>query len=196
MKKIILFLMVTLFSFNAFAIDKYKIENNEGYEDKNVVYEFFYYGCSHCMRMNQRLENLKKKYKDNYEFVKVPIAFNSVSEMAASHYYISDALNIEKEFSNDYYRNIVIQKNPVSDNLAIDLMSYYVDKETVLNNLNSHYLKKNIETAKEKMLEYKITSTPTYVINGKYKINAEMTGGYDKLESELERILHRELTGE
>ena len=189
MKIILIALM--LLSFNASAFEKYKIEGESVSNQNVVVYKFFYYGCSHCMRMDQELDYLRNI--DGVEFIEVPIAFNELSKMAAKHYYTAKTLNIERGFNVDYYRNIVMQRNPISDNLAIDLMSYYANRRDIINNMDSNHVKNKVEKASEKMLKYEINSTPTFIVDGRYKVNAEISSGYENLKKDLKEIINTEL---
>lgn len=191
----LILIILAFMSFNANAIERYKVNDFEPLnEDSVIVYKFFYYGCSHCMRMDKELDYLRDK--DGVSLINIPIAFNELSKVAAKHYYTSEVMGVERGFSNDYYRNIVLQRNPVSDNLAISLMSHYAPRRDIINNMDSNYVKNKVEKASEKMLKYKISSTPTFIVNGKYKINAEISGGYENLKKDLNKIIEKELKQE
>lgn len=189
MKKVLI-LCLALFSSVIFANDdeKYLMKNSYTVEKPEVV-EFFYYGCPHCLHMNNKMMYWKNNNKD-VVYKKVPIVFNDQMKLAAKHFFTAEILNIEEDFSYQYYKEIASGKY-ITDDLAISIMTKFVDKGIVLKNLNSNIVKQKIKEADSLAKKHSILVFPTYIVNGKYKINASMTGGYDNLLVEIDRLLNK-----
>merc|ERR1712146_370329 len=115
MGKYILVLITFLFSINVFAEHK-TLKNN-----KNIVQEIFYYACHHCQRIEEPLQMWENKVTSNTIVGKVPVVLSDTQRLAAKHYYSSQYLSVEKEFSKKYFEKIM-QNEVISDELATEIL--------------------------------------------------------------------------
>ena len=180
--KNILFLLTFIMSFSVFGNTYETISGKEIKSDKPVLQMYFYYGCPHCLEMEKKIHKWIKdnNYQDKIEFEKIPFYFGSLSETAAKHYYTANVLDVESVFSEKYYNEAVLKNKKISDELAISIMDDYKEKNLILSNLNSHYIKEKVKYAKDMTKKYNVRTVPTLIVNGKYKVNAYITQDREK----------------
>ena len=180
MKKFLI-MCIAVMSFNLYA----KEVNND-----NGIIEFFFYGCPHCLHMDNKMKYWRNQNKEvSYE--KVPVVFNELMKKAAKHYYVSKMLNIEEEFSHAYYRELNDKNKYISDELAIEVMSNFSKKEAVLKAMKSKMINTKINDAEELAQKHSVLVFPTFIINGGKKLNASNSGGHEGLINEINKIFEK-----
>jgi thiol:disulfide interchange protein DsbA len=182
MKKILLtlFILVSSLEINA---------SNGGFEvisdlkeikqERIVVQEFFFYGCPHCQRLEAPLNKwLSKLDPSKVEFEKIPVDYGKLSLLSAKHHYAAKALNRIEDFKPLYFNELVKKRKKISDELAINILVSLGEKENkVKEAMDSFMVKQNIERVKKLTKKYKIYTVPSFVINGKYKVDAQTANG-------------------
>jgi thiol:disulfide interchange protein DsbA len=148
-------------------------------QERIVVQEFFFYGCPHCQRLESPLnEWLSTIDPSKVEFEKIPVDYGKLSLLSAKHHYAAKALNRIEDFKPLYFNELVKKRKKISDNLAIELLVSLGEKESKIKEaMNSFMVKQNIQRVKKLTKKYKIYTVPSFVINGKYKVDAQTAGG-------------------
>lgn len=136
------------------------------------VLEFFAYGCIHCFHLEPKLEKWKTALSKDARLVRVPTPFairgldsiplyytlEAMGQLDKLHYKIFEALHNE----NVILGNPVVRDQWLAKN-GIDPKKYQETERSfsVVNKINA---------AREYATKYRIESTPTLVINGKYAV--------------------------
>lgn len=186
--KYILVLITFLFSVNVFAEHK-TLEGKETLKDnKNIVQEIFYYACHHCQRIEIPLQEWEDKMKTNTIVEKVPVVLSNTQKLAAKHYYSSQYLNVEKEFSKKYFERMM-QNEVISDKLAMEILLEMGEKKEKINEaFNSNWVEEQIKKAREVTLRVKVNTVPTFLINDKYVVKRSSFNNDNNLFNYIEKL--------
>lgn len=136
------------------------------------VLEFFAYGCVHCFHLEPRLEKWKTTLAKDTKLTRVPTPFairgldsvpmyytlEAMGQLDKLHYKIFEALH------ND---NVILGNPNVRDQW---LAKNGVDPKKYQEVEQSFSVQNKIRAANEYSRKYRIESTPTLVINGKYSV--------------------------
>lgn len=191
MKKILLVLFATL-SLNVFAKEQSfkELPTDKISEDKILVQEFFYYGCPHCYSMEKDLEEWKKNIDLNkYKVEQVPVIFGYMSVDAAKHHYVAEMFGFMETFKKEYFNQIINKKQRISDGLAIEILTRLgANKEKVIEAMESYKISKMVKNSLALSKNYGIVSVPSFVVNGKYYIDAETAGSKENIFNTIESV--------
>ena len=139
--------------------------------DKIEVLEFFFYGCSHCFKLNPLMGAWEKNMPKDVELTYVPAIFNPTWEVSARTYYALEALGQRKqlhdELFNAWNNNIeLVDEASTTDFLA----KHGVDRNKFGAAYNSFSMQSQVTRAKQMGQTYGIRGTPTLIVDGKYLI--------------------------
>ncbi|MBI3902203.1 MAG: thiol:disulfide interchange protein DsbA/DsbL [Nitrosomonadales bacterium] len=152
--------------------------------NKIEVIEFFFYGCSHCFKLNPSIEAWEKKMPKDVEFTYVPAVFNPVWEISARTYYALEALGQRKQVHNDLFNAWDGGLELVDEASTAEFLGKHgVDRNKFSAAYNSFSMQSQVTRAKQMGRAYGITGTPTLIVDGKYLITglhpAEMMQALD-----------------
>ena len=186
--KYILVLLTFLFSMNVFAEHKTLEGQEEFKNNKNIVQEIFYYACHHCQKIEEPLQKWENKVESNTIVEKVPVVLSNTQKLAAKHYYSSQYLSVEKEFSKKYFERLM-QNEVISDELATEILLEMGEKKEKINEaFNSNWVAEKVQKAREVTLRMKINTVPTFLINNKFGVKRSSFMNDEKLFNYIERL--------
>ena len=162
---------------------------------KVEVTEVFSYGCPHCADFRPVIKQLKAALPPNAVFTLVPASFNPAEDwpMLQRAYVTADALGIAERAHDAIFDAIwksgelaVVDpqsnriKNPaptIQDAARVynKLTGIAVDKFVAVSQSFSVDVKMKADDAY--VLHGQVDSTPTIIVNGKYRLNTESAGG-------------------
>lgn len=166
----------------AFAADfkegtDYKVlENPENIAgDVIVVREFFWYGCPHCYNLEPHMEKWAKTRGKDVAFFQTPAALNPVWEVNARGFYAVQEMGMLEKTHKPLWDAINKDGKRLYDqnSLADWYAAHGVDKAKFNSLFNSFAVTTKIERSKAGAMRYKVTGTPTIVVNGKYVVQGE-----------------------
>lgn len=145
--------------------------------NKNVVTEFFWYGCPHC----QSFEPILKEWETNKKpfntiLKKVPAIWNETLRLHAKLYYIAETMNIKASaVHKDLFTAVINQRQEKNLDKQTQVFArvfakHGMSEETFMNLLNSDKVQAKVEKAEALMKPAQIRSTPTIIVNGTYQI--------------------------
>jgi len=148
-------------------------------QDKVIVYEFFGYKCPHCASFQLYSEPWSKKLPKNVKLVRVPVVFQAGWDVLAKAYYTAETMGVIEKTHQPMFN--AIHKERKRFRTIEDVADWYsqnfnVDKEAFLSTANSFMIDSKIRQSNNMIRKMKITSTPSIVINGKYKPNKKTLG--------------------
>ncbi|ADU91585.1 thiol:disulfide interchange protein DsbA/DsbL [Taylorella equigenitalis] len=157
--------------------------------NKTEIIEFFMYTCTHCAAIEPMVESMKKDLPEDVKLILVPIAFNETMVPFQKLYYTLESLNrldLHSEFFNALHKQR--QRLFTEEDMAKWAESKGIKKEDFIKAFESFGVNMKVKQASERQEQYKIDSTPTFVVAGKYLTSPAMTGTYHdtiKLVKEL-----------
>ncbi len=146
----------------------YDTENKE----QVVVYEFFGYACSHCFTFEPYLDKWLENKPDHVKLVRVPMNFHPSWADYQLAYLTAEVIGVAEEAHAKLFD--AIHNKHQQFNSIDDLAKWYAketgtDKDVFISTSESFILDSKLTKADNMGFRMKITSTPTLVINGKFK---------------------------
>jgi thiol:disulfide interchange protein DsbA len=140
--------------------------------DKVEVVEVFSYACPHCAHFQPTMDELKAKLPANAQIVLLPAVFNPQWEPFARAFYTARSLGVLDKTHNALFEALHTQHQPLYsiDALAGFYSNYGVDPKSFLGTANSFIIDSQIANGNRLVAAYGVGSTPTLVINGKYRV--------------------------
>jgi len=150
---------------------------------KVEVVEVFWYACGHCYLLEPKIEAWERKGKPaNVELVRMPAVWNDLLKMHARLFYTIDVLR-RPELQGEVFREINVRGNRLDTPEKIEafVVSRGVSKADFQKTFSGFAVESKLARAVDLNKRYRIASTPTVIVNGKYVTDAGMAGGEDKL---------------
>ena len=147
--------------------------------EKIEVLELFSYACSHCHRFEPYIERWLKNKAENVKFVRLPVIFREDWAVLAKAYYAAEALGVVEKVHNPLFNAIHAQKRKMNDEAAVMALfaEQGVSNADFKKVFNSFAVESKVRRARELTKRYGINSTPSIVVNGKYRVDGQMAGG-------------------
>jgi thiol:disulfide interchange protein DsbA len=156
---------------------------------KVEVLEFFQYGCPHCYTMEPHATLWRIMYENLATVKRVPVMFRPKLRSFARLYYTLEVLGrIDERGPNDLNHEVFdqllrVQKPLTSDDeqenfkLQLDFAtSRGIDAAKFTAAYHSAAVEQKLRRAEELANTYRITSTPTFIVGGKYKTDIGAAG--------------------
>ena len=161
---------------------------------KVEVVEVFWYACGHCYLLEPKLEAWNRNGRPaNADLVRLPATWNNTLKTHARVFYTMELLG-KQNLNPEIWREINQKGNHLDTPAAIEAFftSRGVSKAEFQKAFASFAVDSKIMKAEDLNRRYKIASTPTVIVNGKYVTDAGMAGGEDKLFEVINALVARE----
>ena len=147
------------------------------------VAEFFMYSCIHCYHFEPYVVDWLKTKPAYINFVRIPTVWNPTVRLHAQAFYAAQALGKGEEMQAEFFREMHVARNYMQTREAIQefFSRFGVSKQDFDNAFDSFSVNTSLRRADELGRRYGVDGTPTIVVNGKYRTNASMAGGYPEL---------------
>lgn len=153
--------------------------------NKIEVLEVFSYACSHCAHFQPYAEKLKASLPANAEFVLLPADFQPRWVLFARGFYVAKGLGLIDKTHHAMFDAIYRDNQPMNtlDQVADFYARYGADKAAFLSTAESFVIEGDLAHAHQSEVNYGIDSTPTLIVNGKYRVvaNAGEKIGFDEM---------------
>jgi thiol:disulfide interchange protein DsbA len=142
-----------------------------------TVEEFFWYGCPHCYHIEPEVEAWLKTRGADVDFVRIPNTLGRpIGELHERAFYIADTLGILDKTHKPLFDAIHGQGFPMSTLESI--RDLYVEKAGITpaqfdGIAHSFVVDSSMRRADDLAMTYGITGTPTFVVGGKYAVDAQ-----------------------
>ena len=149
--------------------------------DKVEVAEFFQYGCGGCYQLEPHLEAWAESGKpDNVELVRVHVAWNALAKLHAQAFYTAQALGKADEINAAFFAEIHRNRNSLETEakLAAFFEDFGVSREDFTKTFNSFSVHTNVQRAEELTRRFRVSQTPTLIVEGKYVTEGGLAGSY------------------
>ena len=167
---------------------------SEAAPGKVGVVEVFWYACGHCYLLEPKLEAWNQKGRAPYvQLIRLPATWNPVVKMHARVFYTIELLGKPK-LHDEVFREINVKGNRLDTPEKIEafFVSRGVSKDEFQKAFSSFAVESKLLQAEDLNKRYKITGTPTIVVNGKYVTDVGMAGDEDKLFEVVNELAARE----
>lgn len=141
---------------------------------KIEVVEVFSYHCPHCYHFEPLVEAWVKKQKADVVFVPAHASWAPFMEPLQRGFYTVVALKLQDKAQHAVFSAYQDHQNQLAtpESWADVLEPFGVSKKTVIDTYNSFGVASQVRQADARIRAYKITGTPTIIIDGKYRVSA------------------------
>jgi len=162
--------------------------------DQVEVAEFFMYSCIHCYNLEPYVQAWLENKPEHIDFVRVPTTWSAGVRMHAQAFYAAEALGKGEEMHQPFFREMHVSGNflETPDAMAGFFGRFDVNRDDFESVFDSFAVHTKVNRADELGRRYRVDSTPTIVINGKYTTGtgmADPTGGSPERLFELIEVL-------
>ena len=164
-------------------------------EDNRVeVLEVFAYSCNHCFNFEPYLDQFNLSKADYIDVVKMPVIFNDAYKMHARIYYTAESLGNLDVMHTEVYRAIHLDRKMLMDEDEIFALfnKHGVTEQEFQSRFRSFTVESKINRAQRLTRKYKIRSTPSIIINGKYLANGPSTRTFEDMIAVSKELAGRE----
>lgn len=139
---------------------------------KIEVMEVFSYACPHCFHFEPLLQSWAKKQAADVALVQTHASFNPHWVIYQRGYYTVQTLKVKDKVQDAIFNSIHVAHQELETAQAwADFLSLYgVDKAVTLKTFDSFGVTSQMKQADNRVRDYKISSTPQIVIDGRYRI--------------------------
>ena len=173
-----------------------------GGAEKIEVAEFFYFLCPHCYNFEPAIKRWAENKPANVRFVQIPATWNAILVLHAKMHYTNEILTrngvIEDgaAFHDVVYHEIHRRNNRLSSEGAIQKLfeRFGVGADEFGRTWNSFEVAQKLRVAQDLARRYSVASTPTMVVNGKFRTSAAEAGSYPRLLEVVDELVAKEST--
>jgi thiol:disulfide interchange protein DsbA len=147
---------------------------------KVEVVEVFGYVCPACASFQPLVSAWKRKLPADVRFTYVPALFGGIWDRYARAYYTSESMGLVDKTHDDLYNAIHIQqtlKGERGQDSDQDIAAFYArhgaDPQQFISTMASFSVDAKLNKAKQFAMRSGIDSTPSVVINGKYRVKGK-----------------------
>ncbi len=171
-----------------------------GGPDKIEVVEVFMYSCPHCMDLEDFLVKWEQDKDPDVRFERIPAMFNQIAALHAQLFYTEDilakngTLKDRNAFRKMVFNEFHVRQNRLTSKTAIQRLFARagVTEDAFEKTWGSFEVNQKMRRGADLARRYGIDSVPMMVVNGKYRTNAGMAGGYPQLIELLDELTVRE----
>jgi protein dithiol oxidoreductase (disulfide-forming) len=177
--------------------------------DKVEVLEVFSYACPACNAFVPFADKIKSSLPANAEMRYLPAAFRADEDWPVFQraFYAADALGLidkthDKMFDavwkegslkiSDPVTHRPVDKMPTIEDIAKFYAGYGVKADEFVGVANSFAVNTKMKRADAMIKAYGVDSTPTVIVNGKYRITGVSAGGMDKVPALVAYLVAKE----
>lgn len=164
---------------------------------KVEITEFFMYGCPHCYNFEAFIEKWEAQKAPYVQFVRFPALFNKPARAHARAFYTAETLGILDDTHMPFFRELHVSRKAMTsdEDLYEFFANFGIDKATFSQTFNSFAVDTQLRKAEALGRRYRITSTPTVIVNGKYVIDGDKITSYEQILKIADYLAQKEASG-
>ncbi|MFT4713162.1 MAG: thiol:disulfide interchange protein DsbA [Candidatus Azotimanducaceae bacterium] len=162
---------------------------------KDVVMEFFSYGCIHCFNFDPEIEGWVEENSDTVNFVRTPVLGSKLWRLYGQTYYTMQEIGILEEHHVKFFTDIHTARRNLAtlDTVAAWFEGRGTTEAEFRLAFESENVKRRMASADAITRAYKISSVPSIVVNGKYHIGINSDVGTARLLEVTEHLLQEDM---
>jgi thiol:disulfide interchange protein DsbA len=148
--------------------------------DKIEVVEVFSYACPHCAHFQPYADELKSKLPANAQFVLLPAVFQPGWEPVARAFYTAKSLGLLDKTHQALFDALHRDHQPlhtIEDLANLFYVNYGANPGNFLSTSTSFVIEGELARGSTLVHDYHVDSTPTLIINGKYRVTGQAERG-------------------
>ncbi len=151
---------------------------------KVEVIEFFWFGCSHCGKLEPLIKPWAKQLPSDVTFKKVPAILGDSWAPGARLYYALDAMGQLDKLGDAVFDAMLNQRiNLGSETVLLDwIAGKGLDRKAFADVYKSFSVDAKVKKAAEMTQEYGFSGVPAIVVGGKYSPGPELNSYGDMLQ--------------
>jgi thiol:disulfide interchange protein DsbA len=165
---------------------------------KVEVVEAFWYACGHCYLIEPKVDSWNTRGRPPYvQLVKLPVTWQELHKTHARMFYTAELLGRLPQLHPLIFRDINVNRARLDTPQSIEafFVANGVAKPDFQKSFASFAVESKLRRAEDLNRRYRITSTPTFIVNGKYVTDVSMAGSEDELFKVLNALAAREKQG-
>jgi len=166
-----------------------------GAPGKIEVAEVFSYHCPACADFSPYLERWKANAPADVRVTYVHAAFGGAIDNLARGFYAAETLGATERTHTGFFRAFHVDRKITTgslDEVADVYASLGLDRKRVLDTMNSFGVTSKVNRSKQFAQRTGANSTPTIIVNGKYRLNATRQGGWEGMLRTVDYLVARE----
>lgn len=163
-------------------------------QDRVEVIEVFGYPCPGCRNFYPHISNWEESLPDHVDFRRVPVVFQRAWEPFARAYYTAQVLGILDQSHGALFKAFHDERRAMRtlQDLAEFHARFGVDASTFLSTSQSFAVDSRMRQGSAEVGRWQVTSTPTVVVNGKWRVTVRQGGGYEEMIRVIDYLAARE----
>ena len=147
--------------------------------DQVEVNEFFMYSCIHCYNLEPYVHAWLEAKPATINFVPIPTTWDEARKLHAQGYYMAEALGKAEEMHMPFFQEMHVNGNYLETPAKMKQFfgRFNVSGSDFDGLFDSFAMRAKVSRADELGRRYRVDSTPTIIINGKYRTDVSMAGG-------------------
>lgn len=181
--------------------------------DKAEVVEVFSYACPACNSFQATMHKIKAALPANTELVYLPASFRPDEDWPVFQrtFYTAQALGILDK-SHDATFDLIwkddgplrisdatthrpVKPMPTIEDVGKAFTRFGVKADDFVATANSFAINAKMKRADTLLKAYGVDSTPTLVVNGKYRLTAQSAGGLDQVAPLIRYLIEKDAAG-
>ena len=161
---------------------------------KVEVAEVFMFSCPACFAFEPHIQDWLARKADYVNFVRIPATWNPPAPLHARAYYTAEALGKAAEIEGAFFDEIHTKRNLLETEAKIAALfaQHGVDEDAFKSTFNSFAVNTKVKRAEELIGRYRVESTPTVVVNGKFLTQGRLAGSYGAWFAIIDDLAARE----
>lgn len=146
---------------------------------KIEVVEVFSYACVHCYTLERMLGSWLAVQPDDVDFRRVPFAYGNLQPLAQA-FYTAEVLDIVPRVHLKIFESIheyTIDMRRPQHIRRLFVREAKVDEDEFLRTYESFGVMTRVRQADAQTRMYRVTGTPSFVVNGRYLVEVTKAGG-------------------
>jgi len=169
--------------------DDYEVMGAKGTKNREVM-EFFSYACGACYSM-ESFVTLFKKNNSEIKVIPVPTDLGHPQwKIYVKAYYLGEMLNVLDKSHSKIFHRIHVEKRQITkdSDLKTLFVDLGVDPDKYDKAEKSFTLNSKIRKAKQLTKKFRISSTPSFVANQRFKLNNKTLKSTEMIEKALKEL--------
>jgi len=161
---------------------------------KVEVIEFFWYGCPHCYHAEPQVAAWRKHQPASVEFIRVPAIFNQRWAVLGRAYYAMQQLKLGEDVHKALFDAIHRDNKNLNDEASLTefFAAQGVPREKFKEAFNSFDVDGKVGRANKMTRDYGLEGVPTFIVNGKYRVDGTSAGSVEAMFTALDQLVARE----
>ena len=158
---------------------------------KFEVVEVFSYACHACARFQPVIDPWLANLPPDVSFEYVPADFNPGWPLMAKAYYVADALGLHDQTHQAIFNANFVENKPLrtDDDVIAFLARHGKSTDEVSRMAKSVGIQARLAQARKRVIAYGVDSTPTLIVNGKWRISGDGLSSYEEMLAVLKYVL-------